>query len=156
MIFVCINWDYSDTTCFLLEHGNAEEALVVLRTLSDHNGPDVVAFGDMTIVERETCPRERTTLPEVVSGHLFTTWGANATIQQALFDALPLSVLRAAVEDLAGRYERDGQSWRVDAARLLREALFLREQRDRIATDLTNMERIAALGRSTDGERRDE
>ena len=144
MIFVCIDWAYSDTTCFLLEHDNAEEALSVLRMLEEHDGPDVVAFGEMIIVEREDNARHRRSLAEVVSGHLFETWGRNAKIRQVLVDALPLGVLRATVADLAERFERDGAAWRVDSARRLREALFLREQRDRIAADLADLERIAA------------
>ena len=146
-IVICIDWCCSDTTCFLVEHGDAAEALSVLKTLEEHGGPDAVAFGDMTIVERESAPRDRRTLPDVVSGHLFQTWGANAQIQRAVFDKLPLVVLRAAVEHLAVCYERETctNGWHAEAARRLREALFLREQRDRIAADLAEMEQIGSM-----------
>ncbi len=150
MKFVCVDWDYSDTSLSIVEHHDEAEVLAVLALLEEYGGPDLVASGaDMKIHgERQVCA-----LAEVVSAYLMAS---AEKVRQPLFDALRVGLLRDAVEHAAGQCDRNiliakdrkDARWAASLeaqANALRGALFLREQRDRIAADLAEMERIGAM-----------
>jgi hypothetical protein len=133
VIIVCTDGCYWDMSVLLVEHTDAAEALDVLRSLDKHDHPEPVGFAEhMTIVDDSRVAP----LAEIVAGYLDRAHG------KALFDTLPIGVLRAAVAHTAGT---DDAPKRYPGGKALREALFLREQRDRIAADLAVLEKIGAM-----------
>lgn len=130
---------YSESTCGVIEHPNGEEALAVLALLDPLGGPDVVATAEQVVLRGD---RTVESLPGLVKGYL--QYGQDRA--QSLFDSLPIEVLRAATALAVADNEFSGAlSQHTERARQLRDALFLREQKDRIAADLADMERIAAM-----------
>jgi hypothetical protein len=129
----------------LVEHPDAAEALDVLRSLGKWDAPEPIGVTEhMTIVDGS----RMVPLTEVVAGYLPRAQG------KELFDALPIDLLRGAVGHAVARatvhlgneYLNDEQRRAVRAEiDALEAALSLREQRDRIAADLADMERIGAM-----------
>jgi hypothetical protein len=150
MLIVCMELELG---LVLIEHDNRDEALSILAALEDGPSPVVVADGGEVVDVKHY---EIQPLSAVVGRFLCATWLSGQPVCQDLFDALPLPVLRAAVEHRAGECESaaaDLSKRLTDYQRellrrsaiTLRDALFLREQRDRIAADLADMERIGAM-----------
>ncbi len=130
---------YSDSTVGVVEHPDEQEALAVFALLGPLGGPDVVATAEQVTLHGD---RTAESLPGLVKGYLQYDRGR----AQPLFDSLPIEVLRAAVAlGVADNEFAGATSGMAERARQLREALFLREQRDRIAADLADMERIGAM-----------
>ena len=141
MIFVCVEWNYSDTSVVLIEHANAVEVVAVLSVLN-RLGPDLVASGDMIVVA-DYADRVQS-LGALVSGHLFETYGGPAVCGH-LFDALPLHILRDAAavaiareeNALAHPFNKDADRDKIRARiAALQEALVAREQKPAIGLDL--------------------
>jgi hypothetical protein len=145
MLIVCKDGCYSDTDVLLIEHDDEAEALAALKLL-EPAGPEIVC----TATTYTLCDQAPSTLLTVLGGYLHFE-----PHRWVLFEKLPTALLRAVVEQLAVANEKAADSplyqgnWQSDdlrsKARDLREALFLREQRDRIAADLADMERIGAM-----------
>lgn len=140
MLFVCFEGGYSDCALTLVEHDDEEEALAVLRILEEQGGPEPVCSASAFTMLDETASTRP--LVSVVEESLACRHEAT---QKSLFERLPLTVLRGAVDSLACKYEAGATTVSHEWGRLLRESLFLREQRDRIAVDLADMERIGAM-----------
>lgn len=141
MIFVCIEWNYSDTSLALIEHDNVAEVIAVLSVLG-RSGPDLVASGDM-IVAADYVDKVQP-LGALVAGHLFETY-EGPEICEHILAAVPLHVLRDAVNVAVAREENalanpfnDAESGNKIRARIaaLREALEAREARVPIGVDL--------------------
>lgn len=146
MFFFYTEGCYSDTRCGVAEHPDLAEALATFALVEPRDGPDLIAYAETATMHGRFTPEP---LAHAISGYLLTTYGARAPHRKDLFDDLPIGVLRAAVEHQAAHYEEQAQRYNpkenLGTAKRLREALFLREQRDRIAADLADMERIAAM-----------
>jgi hypothetical protein len=133
----------------VIEHPDLAEALAVFALLEPLYVEPVCSSETMVVY----CGHDVERLAVVVGRHLLETWGKDAPARPSLFDGVPIAVLRDAVEYRASWYDeiarefsgKPGAEDNAANARALREALFLREQRDRIAADLADMERIGAM-----------
>lgn len=153
MIFFYEEPAWSDTTSGFAHHDDAAEGQAVFDVLAAAKRSILLLAmaPEATVVAKGFAVRP---LHEVVSGFLFEWADLVPRINPQVFDALPLNILRAAVEHGAAVFQQESdQPWLMGnqreralaQAQALRDALFLREQRERIAADLAEMERIAAM-----------